>query len=484
MTTKSTQSPRAWSLNNLESAGVTKGTEIVKHTPTGAGAVTRSTRVKFGEFVSIADYGDVTTSAATANAAFNAAVTAIGSSGGLFNPKGSLVDFSAVTVPNAVTVYDLAGQRTISSSVAVGKSAQAGGGHLLVRDYRSNSATRMHVEPNGNVTGVAAKLDIMADPYESDGTNYRIRNIYTKTYDAADTSTTQGNNGIVVDGVKGVGTHFGIYPGWHFGFSDDGAGSAVPFKLYYYDTSDTVWRANLKGGWRAGLAITTGDFILASNKLYQASTTGTTGATIPSHAAGTVGDGAVSWTFVRDFAAASGNFRGCAVFGDRDDLPKFGNSTVRAQFAKDAAFWNTVKLRFLDSSAASVWSVYTPVGTDDLYIENEAGTKRYRFDATGGFVQSAGLSQCCVGDADNSLSAAPSVASKRLITFGNASPVTVTSFSGGVSNQEFYVRTSNGQTTLAHNANIRLKGAANLLLTTDMTLLFVMNTAGTIAVQV
>lgn len=484
MSTKSTQSPVAWSRNNLQIAGTTKGTELVTHTPSGAGAVSRSTRVKFGEFVSIADYGDVTTSGATAIAAFNAAITAIGSAGALFNPKGSLLDFTAVVVPNAVTIYDLAGQRVISSDVGVGKSNQAGGGHLLVRDRRANNPTRMHIEPSGPVTGVAAKLDLMLDPYETDGVNYRIRNIYTKTYDAADTSTTQGNNGIVVDGVKGVGTHFGIYPGWHFGFSDDGSGAAVPFKLYYFDTSDTVWRAGLRGGWASGLVIAINDFILASNKLYQATTAGTTGATIPSHAAGTVSDGGVSWAFVRDFAAASPQFRANVVIGDRDDLPKFGLPLVRAQFAQDVAFWNGKKARFLDGANASAWSIFTNGGTDDLYIESQDATKRFRFDATGAFMQIAGLAICCTGTAEASLAVAPSIAGARILTFGNASAVTVTSFSGGVSNQEFYVRSSNAQTTIAHNASIRLKGAANLLVTTDMCLLFVMNTAGTIATQV
>ncbi len=82
------------------------------------------------------------------------------------------------------------------------------------------------------------------------------------------------------------------------------------------------------------------------------------------------------------------------------------------------------------------------------------------------------------------LLATPSISGTRVLSFNNASLTTVTSFTGGASNQEFYVRSGNTNTTLQHNANIRLLGATNKTIGVDDTLLFLMNTAGTVATQV
>jgi len=456
--------------------------EISEKTPNNFVALLGGAAVK--EFVEISDHGDVTTNSTIANSTFAAAAAAVSNSGGLINPKGSLVDFSVVTVPNGIMVIDLQGQKIISSNVGVGKSIQAGGGHLLVKDVRPNQATRLHVEPSGYPVGTAAKQDLMFDPYESDGANYRITNLYTKNYDPADASTTAGNNGVAVLGVKGVGNHFGIFPAFHLGFMDDGPSSATPFKSYYFDTGDSAWRTPMKGAWRQGISVTTGDYFLASFHLYQATTTGITGATAPSHLAGIVSDGGVSWNFIRDYQATSGGFRGCVVIGDRDDLPKFGLPSVRAQITQDIALWNGKKLRFLDNAGASVWSAFTNGLTDDFYLETEDGTKRIRVDATGQFIQTAQLSLASTGSTESSLSATPSIKGVRVLTFGNTSLTTVTSFTEGISNQEFYVRSGNNNTTLQHNASIRLAGGGNKTLGVDDVLLFLMNTAGTVAVQV
>jgi hypothetical protein len=434
--------------------------------------------------VNLKTFGTLTSSGSAATA-WTAAMTSLSSAGGIVNPKGSSLDLSAVTIPNAITVLDVAGNRLISSNVGIGKSTQAGGGHLLVRDARATQATRVHIEPNGYVTGTASKLDLMLDPYDADGAlGYRILNFFTKTYDAADAATTTGTNGIGVIGMKGVTNQFGVFPTMQFGFSDGAAGSATPLHLHYFDYSDSAWRTPMKGGWRTGMSITTGDYCLGSFHLYQAASTGTTGATLPSHATGTVNDGGVDWTFIRDYQAVSSHFRGVVMVGDRDDMPKFGLPNVRAQFSQDIALWNGKKVRFLDNTDASVWSIFTNGNTDDLYIETEDATKRLRLDATGQFIQIANLALASTGNSESSLTATPSIKGVRLLTFGNASATTVTSFANGISNQEFYVRSSNGQTTLSHNSSIRLLGGANYQMSVDEVLHFVMNTAGTVAVQV
>ena len=50
--------------------------------------------------------------------------------------------------------------------------------------------------------------------------------------------------------------------------------------------------------WLTAQAATTGDYIYNGQRVYIAATTGTTGATPPTHSSGTVSDGGVDWTFV------------------------------------------------------------------------------------------------------------------------------------------------------------------------------------------
>jgi len=361
------------------------------------------------------------------------------------------------------------------------KLQQGNASNTLIRNVTTTTPTRIHIEPNGYVTGTAAKLDWMLDPYQQDGVNYRIRNIYTKTYDAADASTTGGDNGIVVDGVKGTGDHFGIYPAWHFGYSDDSA-TAVPMKLHYFDHTDTAWRTPLRGAWRAGITVNAGDYILASFQLYQTTTGGTTGSTKPNHTSGSASDGGVTWDWVRNFQTASSHIKAIVLFGDRDTRPLFGFENIRVQFGADSLVFNGKKIRYVGSGGLSNWSLYSPGGSTDFYIENEAGTGRMRFGSS--FIQINGLSLISTGNSDNSNATTTSITGVRVLTYGNTAPTTITQFTNGVSNQEFYVRSSNGQTTIAHNANIRLVGGVNLTLNTDTVLLFLMNTAGTIATQV
>ena len=443
--------------------------------------------IPFGEgAVNVSSYGDLSTSGEAATA-FAAATADVSNSGLVINPKGSALDLSTATIPNGVIVFDVASQQIITSNVAVGKSVQAGGGHLLVRDARENQGTRMHVEPRGYVAGTASKLDMMFDPYEDDGVNYRIFNFYVSNYDPTNASTTQGNNGIGVVGLKATGNPFGVWPAMHFGFSDDGPSAAVPLKLYYFDTSDTVWRTPLLGAWRTGAAVTTGDYMLASNKLYQAASTATTGATKPSHAAGTVSDGAVDWTFVRDFAATANNIKGCVVIGDRDELPKFGNPTQRLQIAKQVGVWNGIKLQFMDNVAAVAWNIYSAANTDDLYIESADGNARLRMDATGKFTQTVGLARCTAAVSVSDNSATPTVTLCEKVLFSNSATTAITQILGQPPHATLVVGSGNNNTTLVHNATpgtslaptIALNTGANKLLSDTSVVVLRLNSSQT-----
>lgn len=370
------------------------------------------------------------------------------------------------------------GESIIASQQTIGPAAAPG--HLLLTSTQSDTAARIHLEPNGYPTGTTSKIDLMVDPYDDDPANYRIGNMYAKSYDAADASTTQGNGGVVVIGAKSVGSHWGIWPTIHFGFSDDGAGAATPVKLYYFDTTDTAWRTPMRGGWRAGLSISIGDYCTANNKIYQATTAGTTGATMPSHTSGNASDGAVSWDWIR--TPNGSNVAGCMVVGDRDDMPKFGFSAARMQFSKETVTWYNTKHRYLDSSNAASWYTHC-FNTSDFRIEYDA-SHYIRYSKSSNFYTAVGLARTLGTVTDTSATVTPGIAGAENVVLTPASAITVTSFTGGLAHQIFCVEAGNANVTLQHGASIKLAGAVNKTLSTDDVLMFKMNSGGTIAKQI
>ncbi len=366
-----------------------------------------------------------------------------------------------------------------AGNVVLQGSPNHAGDHLLVQDNRTDHATRNHIEPHGHPTGTKAKLDIMHDPYEDDGANYRILNFVT-----TDDQGTTGVNGVSFISTKGVGDHWGVWPAMHLGHQD-ASDTCTALKLYLFDTADTVWRTPLIGAWRTGRSVTSGDYALANNKLYQSGTTGTTGATKPSHTSGTVNDGTVDWAFIRNFQA-SGVMKPLVMIGDRDEMPKFGFPSYRLQMSKSALLWNAQRFSFLNSTnAAEAWGAYCKTGgADDFYLSNPGETKYVRLGGTSNVFQTAGFARGLGSKTESSLAVAVDVTAAEIVSFNNASPVTVTSFTGGLANQRLYVRSANGNTTIQHNSNIVLNGGVDKVLTASKVLEFLFSGSGAVAIEI
>ena len=344
--------------------------------------------------------------------------------------------------------------------------------NLQLRD-NAPGATRIHIEPNGNVDdGTVSKMDWMLDPYEDDPANYRIFNVFTKNGDG---NGLNGENGAAFMGMKAAGSTWGVWPSLHVGFTDDGPASAVPMKFYHFDMSDTVWRRPMRGMWRPGRAATTGDYMLWAFKLYQAQNTATTGATPPTHAAGTVSDGAVNWLFVRDFQAALGSIEGCVMFGARDDMPMFGHSGCRVQYHAHTVNKNGFRQKWL--SLAGTLLAWTGVRNDsDSYqIEMSDGSTTQFFPGWRRSVSSALALSTTTTTAN---SATPDVSNVEKLVLSNTGATTITNFVNGRTHQRIYVETTNANTTLSHNATIRLTNGAALLMGTDMVFCFIRHTDG------
>lgn len=363
------------------------------------------------------------------------------------------------------------------------KPTTAGGTPHMLVTRSIPGAPRVHVEPNGHVyEGTTTKYDFMFTPFDADQANYRIFNIFTKNGANLLNSGQNGENGVTYLGTKSVGDEFGLWPSMHFGFGDERSPTSVPMKVYYFDTSDSAWRVPMMGAWKAGRTVTAGDYMLANFKLYQAATGGTAGSTKPSHATGTVSDGAIDWTFVRDFQSSLNNIHGTVLIGNRDQMPKFGLPNARLQLGKQTAVWNGEKITFLDNTDQPAVSIHANGGTDDLHILSEKTRGYLRLDATSGFIQNNGWEWLMSPKTFSAGETSVSLAGVELVSFNNSAATSVSAFTGRAY-QRFYVESKNGNTTLVQGANIKLAGAANKTMSTNDVIGFVMDSSGTVARQ-
>lgn len=351
------------------------------------------------------------------------------------------------------------------------KLQQGSASNLLIRDVTPGNATRVHQEPNGRIpSGTTSKYDWMYDPYEQLGTaDYRIFNIYNEV---GNLPNLRGENGRTVLNIKGAGKQWGVWPSFHFGFQD---GTKVPLKMFYFDTSDTAWRTPQRGLWYSGTAYSVGDYVLSEFKLYQATTAGTSGGLPPIHTSGSVSDGVVTWLFVRDYQAAVNAIEACLLFGQVDDMPLLGHPGISAQFHRHILHKNGFRQKWLKADGSLLAWSGARVGSDSYQVEMADGSSMQVFEGW----RRANSSALALGaQVVNNNLAAVDVATKEMITFSNTAPTTITSFTNARANQSFYVEATNSNTTIAHNAAIRLKGAANINLTVETILHFVRHSDG------
>lgn len=346
------------------------------------------------------------------------------------------------------------------------------GQHMLLQNRTAGVAGRLHVEPNGNIDqGTTSKIDLMLDPYDDDQVNYRIGNMFAFTGSGAGLN---GQNGVYAINAKAVGDYFGVYPSINFGFGDESTTGGGVLKLFYYDTGDTAWRTPMLGAWRAGRVAAINDYMQAGNKLYRATSAGTTGATKPSHTSGTVSDGSVNWLFVRDYSGGVGFFP-TALIGNRDDMPKFGFPNARLQMAADSLVWNGKNTVYLDNTATAVWSAGVTLNSKDFNITSLTGGGALRFSPDSSFVQWNGFAQLHAAKIVTNNSATPDVTKTTLLRFDNTGATTVTAFTNSLTYQTLMVFSSNSNTTLQHGAGIKLAGGRDRTMVLGECLNFLIN---------
>lgn len=342
----------------------------------------------------------------------------------------------------------------------------------VIARKKTAGATKLHIEPNGWIdAGTTAKLDLMGDSLAAVGdlTSYRIGNFWFNS------DNPRGANGSFNMNVKGRGNQFGIWPEWQFGFQDV-ASNAVCMKLYFFDTSDSAWRTPMKGMIRTGKAIVAGDFGLYANKLYQAGTTGNCGATPPTHAAGTVSDGTIDWTFVRDFSASSGSIKPLVFIGDQADMPIFGFPNSRLQVATQQVVHNNRKISFVDIDGTVSYEIYSRASDGKLVIGSPDGTKYMLFDKSSD-VTLAGMSFAPRVLSLAGTQTTADVSNIEILRLAQASPQLITAITGKGYNP-FRVFGSLAGTTLRNGVNLALLSGEDYVVGAGEVLQFMTNSTG------
>lgn len=342
--------------------------------------------------------------------------------------------------------------------------------HILFQS-RAPGAYRAHMEPSGVVeNGTVTKLDWMLDPYDggplvpypSPNVNYRIFNIFTKT---GTSPGLNGENGAAIIGTKnrGDGNQWGVFTSMHFGFND---GARTCAKMYYFDTSDTEWRTPMKGQWYETKPLDTGDHVLyGPGKLYVAASSGICGGNPPVHSSGTVSDGGVNLTFVRDFTAHTGDIKPVMMIGDRDIMPVFGWPQVRMQVRESTL--NTPGARQLFSNQANglAASVGVRAGEDNWAVETETLGSKLEVSDDAVIIKNKALilSKLFFNSNDQTIP----VGNNSTVSINQSIPTTVQFFTDLIDGTEFTVISSNSNTTIENSAAIRLGsiGGPDILLT-------------------
>lgn len=410
--------------------------------------------------------------------------------GSAVNPRSMLTTGYAASVAGAAAIGTAGGgtvQAFINSIPALtagksygfqyGEMRDGAGANLMLRG--ATNALRLHLEPRVNIdSGISSKQDWMYDPYHLDLTQYRIFGIYNSTGDLNST----GESGITFLGCKNVGNSWGLWSSMHLGFQDDSP-TGVPMKLYLFDHTAPQWYAPAKGGWRQGKSAIAGDYMTSLNagvgRIYQAATTGICGDIQPVHTSGTVSDGGVDWTFVRQ--VASGSVRPAVVFGNRDDMPILGHTDVRVQFHAPTLtkYGSQTRWQAQDGTTGAWLQTAQTGGTEDwFYLWTRSGAYiRYHIDDR--YWQPIGMARCAATVTATVGDTTPSVAGVETLVLNNSAPTVITALDDGIGGQRVRLVSNNSNTTLDISASATSNGLLRSASGNDI----VMNQGGAIDLE-
>lgn len=241
----------------------------------------------------------------------------------------------------------------------------------------------------------------------------------------------------------------------------------------YFLRKNVPWVANAWEYWYAAKPWTTGDHCINGGNVYRATTTGTSGATAPTHITGTVSDGGVSWLRIAyiDQTILLVNENGelalntapvAAVVAYLKASADSDGTAIVIVEATGASKRAELRLTPTDGAGALVQvpRLRGESGVGLRLVDSTVSKTLFSADDTNGFkLGQNGRTESVL----TASGATPSVANAGMLVLANAGATSITGFTGGADNQEIELFFENGNTTLTHNAStFVLKGGVNV----------------------
>jgi len=224
--------------------------------------------------------------------------------------------------------------------------------------------------------------------------------------------------------------------------------------------------------WITSESVSSGDYRVNGNSHYVAASTGTTGATAPTHTSGTVSDGGVDWTYLdssdrtiyvidergRIGLNASPESNTLELVTSQLDPNSNFNASFKARGASSSASLSLTPTN--SGSAAAVQPFLRAQDGVGLRVMNSAGaTELMSFgDTKGVSVKEFAMQHTVAADLD----ATPSVAGVGTLILSNTGATTVTGLDDGDDNQIVRIITTNANTSFTHSSTFMLQGSINV----------------------
>jgi hypothetical protein len=421
--------------------------DLVTYTPSGTGAVARSAASKFGDVVSVMDFGAVADGTTDNTAAILAAAVSSGRKLLLipYNVKYSRSTLlSSVTLPDDVVFIDWSG----------------------INDFSASGETTKHF-------GIVSRDSAPDDTHFAvDSGHHAIINL-----------NNFGTAGSVSASVRAAtiawsSGQFALGPSDKQGFR----GAAL--EQFAKSGGSDHWIKSLRslapwvaiGGnyerWASGQVIAAiGVYRATGSNHYVSASTGTTGSTTPTHTSGTVSDGGVDWTWVdsadrtvwamrEDGRAGIGSTSFAATWRHKvSAVDASGNYSFEGE-ATGASKVAALKLFPTDAGSAVLPTPYLAANDNGLNImRSDGSTNIVRFTDNEGMIA---RELVLVFTSNASTGATPSVDGISVLSVENSSATTITGFSGGSEGQFIHLYFLNANTTLQTSATFTLAGSVNV----------------------
>lgn len=409
----------------------------------------------------------------------------------IYIPEG--VDYEADTLTNneydGLFMYDANVQGLIFGKAGSIRNSASTDSHITVKSQKPDNVCGIWIQNNGtypftpDVTGTYNTLKLIFEDSDAEQNSGELK--YSDFTMTLQEDSFNGYGGVRLN-TKSNGNFQGDFVPIEFVFQNSNYKAMTVANLQAQVANDgptQFWKfgGRSKAFWYSGRPTTAGEYIVIYFRIYKATTTGTTGSTLPTHTSGTVSDGGVSWQYLTDTSSAGGGglHRPAVIFGDfgsAADEPAIGFPTVAVQFAEDAMFLSNQKLRFANGLKTEADSYISRLNQTSLGLSMYADSTHYLSVSTSRVIPT-GIPYVNGQVTKTSLDTTLAISSANQFSFADASATNFTAFTGGISGQIIYVVFTTANTTLVESGSLFLNGTGNITPAMDEVYSFLIGTS-------